>query len=120
MPNGLTPSGMPERDAPGWDSNPSLNCLIIKRLWTMASNPPPLKYLRMTSSKPEEPTSLKRRYSTRVDGHWFILMKHLLIKTTVAQIPHGIVVIGKIIPDLTDHLALISTNLLAKENVLLS
>src|SRR3989442_5768872 len=38
---------MPEQDAPGWDSNPSSNFMIIKRVWTMASNPLPLKYLRM-------------------------------------------------------------------------
>src|SRR2546425_13141156 len=39
---------MPEQDAPGWDSNPSSNFMIIKRVWTMASNPLPLKYLRMS------------------------------------------------------------------------
>jgi len=49
----------------------------------------------------------------------FLSNAPILIKTTVAQIPHGIVVIGKITPDLIDHLDRISTNLLAKGNVLL-
>src|SRR5712692_5601600 len=55
-------------------------------------------------SKPAEHTLFKRKYSTRAGGHWFILMKRSLIKTTVVQIPHGTVAIGKIIPNLIDPL----------------
>src|SRR6266446_9903278 len=68
-------------------------------------------------SKPAEHTLFKRKYSTRAGGHWCILMKRSLIKTTVVQIPHGTVAIGKIIPDLIDHLDPILTNLRGKVNV---
>jgi hypothetical protein len=42
---------MPEPDVPGWSSNLSFNSLKIKCLLTVARNPLPLNYLRMSAGK---------------------------------------------------------------------
>src|SRR6266705_2242092 len=67
-------------------------------------------------SKPAEPTLFKRKYATRAGGHWFILMTRSFIKTTVVQIPHGTVAMGKIIPDWIDPLDPLLPNLRGKVN----